>query len=194
MGANNTAPADGFVDKWTVEQWLANAVGNDGMNEASLDNFPPSFTLADSLAKRRANVRYNAMVAQMGFVGNMYIMNVVATGASATSAPTTFSFNVLVEHGDGSLVTWDETNPGTLITNPEAVLARTVSRALIQNAVVQADVLDPTPMTTVGTYGSTANVPRYGVRYESLTVGAVYNSLTAANSAITVTPLFQPNN
>ncbi|CAM6054496.1 unnamed protein product [Sphagnum tenellum] len=175
-----------------AEQYLANAIGNDGINEASLDNFQSSFTLTTSLAKRRANVRYTQVVAQLGFIGNMYICNVVASGASAVAAPTTFSFNVLVEHGDGSLQTWDETNPGTVLTDPATVLARAVSRALIQNVVVQADVLDPTPANSIGVLGASKSVPRYGSRYESLAVGPVYNSLTAANSAITVTALYQP--
>jgi hypothetical protein len=190
-GASGSAPNDGFVDPKKAEQYLANPIGADGINEASLDNFS-GFTFANAQAKRRANIRYNEMVAQMGFVGNMYICNVTATGASANTAASTLGFTVYVEHGDGSLNTWDELNPGALLTDPATVLARTISRALVENVVVQADILDPTPRVTEGTYGAVVSVPRYGVRYQSLAVGPVYADLSTANAAITVTPVFQP--
>ena len=186
-----SAPSDGFIDNTKIENYLANAVGADGMNESSLDNFNPPITLANSQAKARANFRYNSMVAQMGFVGNMYISNTTAVGGSATSDPTSFSFNVAVEHGDGSLMTWDELNANTVITTPAAVLARTISRAMIQNSVVNEMILDPTPKTTFGTYGATVSVPRYGERFENLAVGPLFSSLTTANAAVTVVgPLF----
>jgi hypothetical protein len=191
-GPTNSAPADGFVDNMRAEQYLANAVGADGTNESSLDNLP-AFTLANSMAKKRGNIRYNEVVAQMGLVGNINISNIVATGASATSSATTFNFDVIIEHGDGSLRTWDETSPGTVLTNPQTVIARTISRALIANVTVQADILDPTANTSVGVLGATRSTPRYGVRYESLIVAPVYSSLSTANSAITVTALYQPN-
>jgi len=191
-GSSGSAPNDGFVDNLRMEDYLSNSVGADGINESSLDNFSPTVTLTNSLAKRRANIRYNGIVAQMGLVTTIYISNVVAFGANATTPATTFNFDVLVDHGDGSLATWDENNPGTVITNSVAVLARTVSRALIANVTVQADVLDPTANTGTGVLASSKSVPRYGVRYESLSVGPVYSTLTTANAAITVTPLYQP--
>jgi len=193
-GTFGPAPSDGFVDALKIERWLANAIGNDGINEASLDNFGTAVTWAASQAKRRANVRYTQIVAQLGFVGNMYVSNISAPGASAIASGSVFSFDVLVEHGDGSLQTWDELNPGTLLTNPATVLARAVSRALISNVVVQADILDPTPNTSVGVLGAANLVPRYGVRYESLAVGPLFASLTSANASIAVTPLYQPPN
>ena len=190
-GTTGPAPANGFIDRVRVEQYLAAPLGRDGINEASLDNFPLSFTLNDALAKRRANIRYNDVVAQLGFVGNMYVSNVLAPGAGASSEPSSLTFDLFVEHGDGSLTTWDETAlpAKVLLTDPLVVISRAISRALIQTLVVQADILDPTPATTVGVYGATTSVPRYGVRYEKLVVFQLYASLTIASTSITVVAL-----
>ena len=194
-GTTGPAPANGFIDSIRAEKYLAAPVGRDGVNEASLDNLPLSFTFEAALAKRRANLRYTDIVAQLGFIGNMYISNINAPGADASTEASSFTFDVLIEHGDGSLVTWDETAlpAKVLLTNPQTVIKRAISRALIQTLVVQADILDPTPTTTFGVYGATTSVPRYGVRYEKLAVAQLYSTLAAASATVTVTPLVQPS-
>lgn len=185
--SNGTAPQDGFIDHRRIEAILASPVGADGRNEASLDNLPPDFTFAKSQAKRRGNVRYDEVVAQLGFVANMYASSIVPGEAS-------FAFDLLVEHGDGSLMTWDETAAPArvLLTDPQAVIQRCVARALVLNTTVRADVLDPTPATSVGVYGATRSVPRFGVRWLTLEVGALYPSLAAATAAVTVTAIDRP--
>lgn len=194
-GSGTTVPVEGFVDNRSAVQYLANATatGNSPVypsDETSLDNLPAGFNLAASFAKKRANIRYNAMVAQLGLICNVYIQSVVALSASAITAASSFSFTALVEHGDGSLQTWDEVVPGLLITNPVLVLTRAIARALSRDLTMIAEVLDPTPANSLGILGASNAVPRFGIRTASLEVGPAFATLAAAASAVTIVKVF----
>ena len=186
LGASGSAPGDGFITNLSAEDYLYMANGANSSVISSLDNYPTAFTLANSTAISRANSRYLMLTQQIGLVANGYITNIQAANASDIVVPTGFQFDVYFEQGDSSLRTWDELNPGVLITNAINVIERMVSRALIQNVTVQAEVLDPTANAT---FGTTTSIARYGLRYESLSVGPVYANLALANAAITVTTL-----
>jgi hypothetical protein len=194
-GGGSGVPGEGFVDNRSAASYLANATatGNNPVypdDETSLDNLPPAFNLAGSFAKKRANIRYNAIVAQLGLICNVYIQDVLTPGASAGAAASSFNFTALVEHGNGSLRTWDEVAPGVLITDPVQVLTRAIARALSRDLTMIAEVLDPTPANSLGVLGASRAVPRFGIRTATLQVGRAFASLAAASSAITIVPVF----
>lgn len=172
--ASNTPPGDGFVDPTRVEYYLTD-----------LANPPASFTLAASEAKRRANLRYSFMVAQLGLMANIYIDNVVAAGADASTPPTTLTMIIEIERGDGVLVTRDELNPPAVLMGT-AALARCVARALMENQTLEIDVFDPTKTTTTGPYGNTPAI-RFGSRIMPLVIGPLSDNLADAQTMVTVT-------
>ena len=172
------SPSDGFVDNTRTESYVT-----------SLENPPADFVLALSQAKRRANVRYREMILQFARVGNIDIglLSIVATGASYKTEPTAFTFTVLVEHGEASLVTDDELNVGQQLTG-QAALKRLIARALTYTDTLEIEVFDPTPKTTIG---NALLRPRFGLRILPLVVGAITASLTIAEGLVTITPIVQ---
>lgn len=172
--SSNTAPSDGFVDPVKVEQYLTD-----------LANPPANFTFAASQAKRRANQRFYFMVSQLGLMANVYLHNVVAVGADASTPPTSLTFIVEIERGDDVLVTRDELNPPAFLMGTVA-LARCIARGLMENQTLVSDVFDPTKTTTTGPYGSTPAI-RFGTRIMPLVIGPLASSLAAAQATVTVT-------
>lgn len=97
---------------------------------------------------------------------------IVATGSTYKTEATNFSMTVTVERGDGSLYTADELNAGVTLTGTAAI-KRCVARAFIWDWTYTTDIYDPTKLATLGTPGSTTNLPRFGLRTTSLTVGHI---------------------
>jgi hypothetical protein len=156
-------------------------------------------TLALCKAKVRANVRYREIINQLAIVSNCYIEekadivgtnttpNVTAAAATGKVEPTSFIFKIIVEHGDASLSTTDELNAGQFLTSTDCI-KRCVARALTNDMFRQATVFDPTSADTVGVWGATTSVPRYGIRIYDNTfeVGAYAANIPAAEANITV--------
>jgi hypothetical protein len=168
-GVTAAAPGDGFIDNTTVEQYVqAGAAAPTTFNQ--------------TVAKARANMRFKFLQQQLQFDANVYIANVVATGGTATSQPSSFVFTALVEQGDGTLHAYDETANGADL-NGTAALKRWVARALVAMRTTPMAVLDPTAAPTIG---NAMAYPRRGYRVEPIVTGPLAANLTAANSLITV--------
>lgn len=172
-GVTAAAPADGFIDNGTVERYLAEAP------------MPGGFSFAQAVAKERANVRYDMVVAQMGLMANLYVDNITKPAAAANAAPSSFAFTVEVERGDTVLDTHDELNSGARITGANAI-RRCVARALVLTKDDFADIYDPTATPAPG---NTTVAARMGVRIQRITVGALFANLAAAEAGITVTKI-----
>lgn len=133
-----TANAAGFVDRFTVEQYMAN---NGGVA-------PTDFPTSEN--KVRANIRYKNVVEQLQLMGNLYVSNIVANGGTVSAPPTTLSFTLESERGDEYVFTPDENNAGTTLYGANAI-ARCVERGLIESrANYVYPVYDPTPSLPSG--------------------------------------------
>lgn len=166
------ANSDGFIDPTRIEQYLAGGT-------------PPS-SLALSITKERANSRFEILTQTLGFVGNFYISNAIATGATANSAATSLTMTVEIERGDSVLVTKDENNAGQTLTGA-AALKRLCARALVTGrASDYAEYYDPTATPALTANGATVNAIRVGPRIDKIAVGALANTITEAEAVITV--------
>ncbi len=149
-GNSNSAPKDGFVDNLKIENY-----------NVSLVTTPVSLTLALAKAKRRANIRYREIINQLAIVANTYVVdNAITSDATYHSEATSFTFLIIIEHGDACLTTPDESNPGQFLTGT-ACITRCVARALTNDMIRQEDFLDPTDTTSTA---GTTSVIRYGTR------------------------------
>ena len=198
-GYPQAAPHDGFIDNLTVEDYA-------NINGLNLETGISGFTLTQSESKSKANVRYHNLLLQLTKETNIAVdeTNIVYTGTPNYNVePGSIKILVAVERGDASLQTWDELNPGTLLTS-QAALTRYVVRALTlpPNAttdfIYKGTVYDPTQTTvSANLYVNVAppTIPRYGRRIMSLDVGpVVYGGSTAANytAAAALVTLTQP--
>lgn len=182
--ADLSAPSDGFIDFNTVENYSTN------LETATL-------SFVQSTAKRRANIRYRILILEMNNVCNCYILpsSLQATNGAINTPPSAISFQLIIEHGDSSLYTNDENNPGSYLTGI-AALTRMISRSLMysktNNGVYgdfKINIYDPTATTTVGPYASSTPFPRTGERIDYLEVGALCKSFSVADSTVSVTKL-----
>ena len=171
VGMGGAAPADGFIDNTKIEDYMA------------AGSVPT--TLVQSLAKERANMRFQRVRESVDLLGNCYFTNFTATGANSTAAATTFSVTVECEHGDQILTTADESNAGQPLSGIPA-LKRTVARAMISNVVQNRTYYDP---TTSGTTGNATNAVRDPAKLASVTAERLVASLSGAEAVITITKL-----
>ena len=177
----NSAPSDGFIDNMTVEKYEASA---------GLETTPSGLTLTLCKAKRRGNVRFRNIVQQIQLVANCYIPTNTITNGSATAKTegTSFAFQVYAEHGDASLITADELNPGQFLMSTTC-LARCVARALIADTFQEIDVYDPTANDSIGTLGASQAAPRFASHIyaaSAFEVGAYQADLATAQSYVSV--------
>ena len=163
---------DGFIDANTIEFYMTQ-----GSN--------PS-TVADSLSKERANIRYKQVIYSLQLMANMYVPSYVATGGSSTAAPTTFSFTLQCERGDDYIYTPDENNAGVILTGAAAI-KRAIARACLETRTTLTTYYDPTLTTVAGNGTQTAQAARYGQTALPVTAGALATTISAAEAAITVT-------
>lgn len=170
------ASTDGFIDATRVETYMA----------GSPASVPTTF--ANSVAKERGNMRFRFLQQQLQLECNIYIENIVAAGANANTAPTSFVFTAHVERGNDVLFTRDELNNNAPLTGVDA-LKRMIARALIQSSVSTGDIFDPTQSTDDGAGGVKTAAARRGIRVETLTVGGLYSNLTDAAASVTVAAL-----
>lgn len=167
--------SDGFIDHTKIEQYMATGAA-------------PT-TVAQSLTKERANIRFDLLNQNLSLSGNIYVNNPVATGGNATTSPTNFAFTAHVERGDSILSTADETSPGTTLTGA-AALKRFVARALLTSSTNdQQEYYDPTPTGALTANGATVSAIRVGSRIEKVTAGKLANTVSEAEAVITVTKI-----
>jgi hypothetical protein len=172
----NGATGNGFIDNKKIEQYIAEASSPTDVDA--------------SIAKERANSRFLLLVTKLQYMANIYISNVVVTGADANTPPDVFAFTMTVEHGDGVLDTADEENEGERLTGMDC-LKRWIARSLIttENSDIR-EYYDPTVSSSLGVNGvATANAVRYGSTIGAIEVGKLANTITAAETAITITSL-----
>lgn len=160
---------NGFIDQMTIERYMASG--------------STPTTLAQTTTKRAANMRFAFLQQQLQFEGNIYITDVEATGGTATTAPTSFSFTATVERGLASLTTKDETN-GTVLTGA-AALKRMVARSMLVARTTVANVYDPT-LTAAKGDNAPATAARVGTRITTITVPALAATLAEATGRITI--------
>lgn len=170
-GVNNAAPADGFIDPNTVENYMA------------AGSAPTTFD--QSTAKERANARFQFLQQQIQLEANVYLSNFVTPAGDAATPPTSFTFVAEIERGDDVLFTRDELNPGQDLTGIDA-LTRWIARALVESRTTIRMIYDPTKATTPG---NSTPAARFGIREVPVTIGALYSNLTNAEASITVTAL-----
>lgn len=177
---------DGFIDNTRIESYIATYLAaNPGVDYKTT----PPCNLAQAQSRARANVRYEAMVAQMLRMANLYVSNCVATGGSVTTEPSKFSFIIEVERGDEVLYTLDETTPGVALTGTAAI-ARCIARSMLINRTDTFQYCDPTYTTAPANGGTTDSAMRAGYRVDNaFTVGALAPDLPTATAVITVTAL-----
>lgn len=170
--AANAAPANGFIDPKSIYQYMSEE-----------EDFPASLSVAE--AKMRASRRFVNIVAMLNSMGNAYVRDVTCNGSLA-AAPTTITLRVEFEHGDGCLVTDDESNAGARIVGAAAI-RRCVARGMQITESRHMETFDPTDMTIVSN-GANKTIPR-GIVSNIAQVGAVANNLSTAEAAITVTKI-----
>jgi len=139
-------------------------------------------TFANSTAKERGNQRFVSMIAQLQLMANCDLVEIVATGANANTAPSKFEFDLVFEHGDSVLVTNDESNPGEVLTGIDAI-KRCIARMMIEDREDFSDIYDPTESTTPT---NDESIPRVGVRIAHMITGQLVNNLTSGEENITV--------
>ena len=161
----------GFIDNKTIEQYMA--AGS-----------TPT-TVAQSIDKERANIRYGRMIGKLGMMANLYVSNIAATGANAIAAPTSFNFTLESEHGDGPL----STISNAVVYTGNAAIKRCIAHSLIENFYETGDYYDPSISNGITANGTFQTAPRVGVRIERMTSNAVANSISVAEAAITVTKI-----
>jgi hypothetical protein len=204
--AVGTVISAGSGTSWTITP-SPQTIASGTMITASvgLETTPPSLTYALSQAKGRGVLRYREIINQLGLVANCYVPlpSIVSNGGSALLEATSFAFQIYAEHGDASLVTLDELNPGLAAasgSNPfgypsltsVACIQRCIARALTNTLYKELDVYDTTASDPL--FGPTStgaiSVPRYGSRINvanSFAVGPyVPTGLLAANAYIAV--------
>lgn len=106
-------------------------------------------TYAQSLDKERANMRWEAVLFDLGWlISPIFLGEFVKTGTTDGTAPvTTLSWTVGYDRAS-YLSTEDELAPGTYLTGA-ACIKRLIARSLTQTYISNQEVYDPT-ITTVG--------------------------------------------
>lgn len=172
-GTSGAAPSDGFIDPKTVYAYT-NATATD----------KPT-TYAASLAKARGNRRHKNVLSAVQFNSAIHIASVTPGGSpNANTAPTNIVYRVHISDIN-AISTPDESNKPAKLTGNAAV-KRLFARALVRSESVLLEVLDPTTATAPG---NSTPFARAAARFNIETVGALYNTLVAADSAVTITPV-----
>lgn len=154
---------------------LGFTVGNQGGAPTTLDQ---------SLAKERANMRWDAVLFELGqLISPIFLGEFVKTGVIDGSAPvSTFSFTVAYDR-PSYLRMEDELNPGDYLIN-EACVRRLVALALTQDYDNPQEIYDPTLTTTGDTCARLNALQILNIRAEKLS-----NNLATVEQNITVTQI-----
>ena len=139
-------------------------------------------TFNNSLAKSRANARWNLLTKLLSFENSpLAISNIVKTAEGPDTPPTAISFTVTYPRYE-TIYTYDELNNNVLIFGLPAV-KRMVARALCASQTIVVPVIDPTSVLA----GDGTSTFARGDRVVTLVVGNLASSLSAAEGVTTVT-------
>jgi hypothetical protein len=161
---------DGFIDNMKVEQYMVN-----GAIPGTLNN---------STVKTQGNLRYKQILQQLDLMGNIYVFNAVANGATVNSVANSFTFYLKVEQGDNVLRTKDELSSNGYVLYGYQAIERCVARGMNQAQLYTQTVYDPTSTTAPSNGSYTSNAVRVGERIMVCNVAALTNSLVNANNYI----------
>ena len=106
-------------------------------------------TYAQSLSKERANMRWDAVVFELGWLISPVFLGEFAKIGNITGTAPVESLSWTVAYDRASyLSTEDELNPGVQLTGAKCI-KRLIARALVNTYVSNQEIYDPT-LTTVG--------------------------------------------
>lgn len=169
QGQSGVAPNDGFIDPTNIVWYMANGA-------------PAPTSLANSMAKTRANIRFKFLQQQLNQTCNIYTNNSNAIGANCNTPASSLVFNAVIERGDSFITTYDELNVGVTLTGVDA-LTRMVARALIESRTsMEVNFYDPTQTSAPG---NSTVAQRVGVRTDYIAIGPVAANLAAATTLVT---------
>lgn len=177
---SGAAPADGFVDNLTVQDYISYASNSDDEGTG----WPASADTAT--AKARANMRWLNIIDRVTTTISPIDIKVTKNeGGSSDAAPTAFEF-VVVTDRPNSIVIDDVNNPGTTLIGADAV-QRFVEMALMDTFSKNCLVILPQEVAGCA-QGSQANPKaHYGESVQVVTAGALAADLATATSLVTVT-------
>ncbi len=162
---------NGFVDNKTLEKYRT---GETPSEASSLDK---------ALEKERGNMRWNEIVQRVStYIAPVRILDIVADGADANTAPTSVAFTLVYDREDYVYAHDDVSVPPTIIYGADGI-KRLVAIALSSDITSSTIVLDPT--LVAGTPTSSA----YGESIRKVTAAKAAADISAAEAAITVTKL-----
>lgn len=136
-------------------------------------------TLDESLAKKRANLRWNMVMARLGQTMTVNSVHaVLVTGGTLFSVdPTLIEFNVVLDND--SVYSYD---PSSTLLYGVAAVQSAVAQALMDADILTVDLYDPTE-----TIPSPPPNIAAGMSAQSVTVGALTDDYATAVAAVTVT-------
>lgn len=168
------APSDGFIDPKTSYSYMDTA--SDAPNN-----------IANAKAKMRANRRYKQVIWQVQRMCNAYV-NSVTCDATADLPATSITIRFEFEHGDDDLLIEDENNAGQWLSGALAI-KRCVARAMTIAETRNIEYFDPTVVTGRQIDGQANAGIAHGPVINIETIGALTNSLSTAEAAVTVTKI-----
>jgi hypothetical protein len=177
-----TLTAGSTANTWSDLGFTVGAKG--GSVVAGVNNM----TLVQSLAKERANLRWEAVVFHLGeLISPTFLGEIVKTGNQNGTAPvTTLNFTVAYDRPT-YLSTEDELTPGVTLTGTSCI-RRLMARALTQSYDGVQEVFDPT-LTSVGNASVRVN-PLQIINFTSGAIDAPAD-VAVVEANITVTQINQ---
>jgi hypothetical protein len=136
--------------------------------------------------KKRANMRWYAIMEALSLEANPFFNNITATGATVALPATSFYFEVTYATAGQPTITRD----GSVFTGAEAI-KQMIAEALIVSFNPRCETFDPTMTDEINSpyhfQGVIASHLAVGPRWEILSVGALAASVDEAKANITVT-------
>jgi hypothetical protein len=150
-----------------------------GFDSPTLTPVAQPSTLDESLAKKRANLRWNMVMARLSQTMTINSVHAVLVDGETlfSSDPTSIEFNVVFDND--AVYAYD---PSSTLLYGIAAVQSAVAQALMDSDILTVDLFDPTE--TIPT--PPPNIAA-GMSAQSVTVGALTNDYPTAVSAVTVT-------
>lgn len=178
--AANMAPNDGGVDNRTPEQY-----GEDGATPDDYSTTFPSDKDA-SLAKERANVRWEEILRQVSEIITPDVRKITKTGSpTADDPPQTIEFTLSYNREEYVYTYNSEDDPsGIEYLNGEDAITRQIARALSVTRIENRSIYNPDPPSTP----SGLSEPQ-GPMIENVTIGPLDSDYSVIEADITVTEI-----
>lgn len=168
---------------WMLADGTAGIIAALGFTVGATGGAPA--TITQSLDKERANMRWDQVVANLGWlISPIFLGEIVKTGATAAvqlgSVPvTTMAWTVGYDR-PSYLYIEDQLNPGTYLTGP-ACIKRLIAMALHSDLRGNQEIFDPT-ITTFGDHCARSNP----TQIKDMTAAKVNSSLATIEANISV--------